>query len=154
MRGRPHRLTATQYPPAVPELQAALLCDHAKDYNGLVSILGAFVSRVEGEMFPIRQQLWFVARVTWLPADWGRVQVMSLKVEHPDGEQLLRFDASTPLPPAPPADVDPDIPTGSSIVLPIAAEFRRPGVYRVILDINGEQVALLPLKVSARMPQL
>jgi hypothetical protein len=137
------------------KLEAAVLANSALDHGGVVSMLGAFVSRVGGPEFPVRSQLFFVGRVQWEDADYGTHVVMLLRVEHSlDGEQLARFEATMFVDPefrtAP--GVDPQMPIGSNLVLPLFMEFRRAGMYLVTLTVNGEPLAELPLKVEVAIP--
>ncbi|MBW8824839.1 MAG: hypothetical protein JF603_00605 [Acidobacteria bacterium] len=133
----------------MPRIEAAFLADGAKEYNGLVSVLGAFVSRLSAPELPIRASIFLVGRVAWEPDDEGVAHTVRVSVEHADGEQIARLDgAMPPLPTSDPSGPSP----GSNVVLPLNLDFRRVGVYSVILATDGEELARLPLHVQTLLP--
>ena len=124
----------------------ALLCNAAEvDPRGLVSMLGAFVDQIVGPSLPIRGQLWLVARVILHPADDGD-HAFQVEVVGRDGEQVTRVEGTFTGPP-PGTSEDPELPTGGNLVVPLALEFRRAGVYDVRLLLDGEPRSNLPLRV-------
>jgi hypothetical protein len=140
-------------------LQAALLCNAAsQEASGLISMLGAFLDRLQGPQLPIRAQLWLVARLLLEQDDTRSPHAFVIIVEHTDGtEQLARVEATSPAAPdvqAPLGVPDPDLPIGAPLVVPLPLEFRRRGLYVVRLLVDGEQLWEGRLSVQAQLPQL
>ncbi|MDA8392084.1 MAG: hypothetical protein M0Z87_04630 [Actinomycetota bacterium] len=48
---------------------------------------------------------------------------------------------------------DPDLPPFSGFALPLAVEMRRPALYSVTVRLDGDEVARLPLRAEALLPQ-
>jgi len=135
----------------VADVQNALLCNAAEvDPRGLVSMLGAFVDQIGGTDLPVRGQLWLVARVVLGPADDGG-HAFVVEVVGEDGEQVTRIDGSFQGP-APGSSTDRDLPEGGNLVVPLALEFRRAGLYEVRLLLDGEPRAEVPLAVRIIRP--
>jgi len=135
----------------VAEVQNAILCNAAEaDPRGLVSMLGAFVDQISGPQLPIRGQLWLVARVVLTAADDGEHGFV-LEVHGRDGEQVTRIDGSFQGQP-PAMSQDPEMPTGGNLVVPLALDFRRAGIYDVRLLLDGVRRWELPLKVRLAAP--
>ena len=120
----------------------------------MVSVLGAFITKVSGPELPIRHQLWFLARLNWEDEDYDQPHVFVIRAEFAqDGEQLARVEGSTFLPRPPEGSVDLDLPVGTNLILPLALEFRRQGLYNIILTVNGDELARMPLKVTPQLSQ-
>jgi hypothetical protein len=135
----------------VADVQNALLCNAAEaDPRGLVSMLGAFVDQIGGTELPVRGQLWLVARLVLSAADDGG-HAFVVEVVGQDGEPVTRLDGSFQGPP-PGLGADPDLPQGGNLVVPLALEFRRAGLYEVRLLLDGEPRAELPLRVLVNPP--
>jgi hypothetical protein len=136
------------------KVTTAMLCDHAHVYEGKVSVLGGFVSTLNGPSFPIAHTLWFVARLDLANDDFGRPHVVVLRCEHEDGEQLARFETTFNSEGPPPNVVggDPELPSGLNIILPLPLEFRRSGMYYVTMSLDGDEVVRLPLKPKVQFP--
>jgi hypothetical protein len=137
----------------MPSLQTAFLCNAASpDANGLVSVLGGFVDKVSALQLPVRSQIWLVARVVLDEADRKSQHVVVIQVDHTDGtEQVLRVEGTQP---PQMGDFDPDLPVGALVILPMALEFRRVGLYNVSLIVDGDRLWECPLKVETQLPQL
>lgn len=124
--------------------------------SGLVSVLGAWVHNVAGAQLPVRQQVWFVARL-WLERDDAEAaHTFTVLVEHSDGsEQVARVEVAASPQPAEAFDqIDPDLPISAPIVMPLALEFRRAGLYYFRLRVDGEELWSSPLKVHSVLPQM
>ncbi len=135
----------------VADVHNAMLCNAAEvDPRGLVSMLGAFVDQISGGSLPIRGQLWLVARVVLSAADDGE-HGFQVEVVGRDGEQVTRVDGTFAGPPPGPG-TDPELPTGGNLVVPLALEFRRAGIYDVRLGLDGETRAELPVRVRLIHP--
>jgi hypothetical protein len=136
-------------------LQAALLANAASlEASGLISILGGFVDAVAAPQLPIRHQIWLVARLIAEPEDMNDPHAFVVTVDHSDGtEQLARVEATTNAQPQMDG-IDPDLPIGMPVVMPLFLEFRRLGLYHVRLVLDGETVWEAPFKVRTLLPQL
>ena len=135
----------------MPSVQAAMLCNAASvEQSGLVSMLGAFIDNISGPQFPIRHQLWLVARVQWNPGDEGRAHTLVVQVAHPDGEELFRVEGGA----AVGEGSDPTMPSGGNLVVPLLLDVRRPGIYQISLSMNGEPLWVGPLKIETQLPQI
>ena len=93
----------------------------------------------------------FSARQWWdLVPD--QTHTVVIKVEHPDGEQLVRIDGSADAQLNP--GVDPEMPVGGALVVPLMTQFRREGRYEVSLTVNGDLFWMSPLRVRSALPQV
>lgn len=137
------------------EVQAAFLSNAASvEANGLVSLLGAFVEVINTPQLPIRHQLWFVARLTVEEEDMDSPHSVVVTVENSDGtEPLARIEGSAPAL-VERGMLDPDVPTGMPVVIPMFLEFRREGLYYVRLVVDGEMMWEGRLKVRRLLPQI
>ena len=124
--------------------------------NGLVSVLGAWVDGIAGPQLPVRQQLWFVARLTLESLDAETAHTFTLLVEHSDGsEEVARIETGAPPIPRSALDqLDPDLPIAVPMVLLMPLEFRRVGLYYFRLRIDGDLAWSSPLKVRTALPQM
>jgi hypothetical protein len=141
----------------VIQVQAAFLANAAQgDTNGLISSLGGFIDTLAGPQLPVRQQVWLVGRLIVEVEDAGAAHNLAILVEHSDGtEQVARIDI--PLPAVPEeaiAQLDHEMPMGAPIVVPLPLEFRRLGIYRVRIVLDGDEIWGQPLKVITTIPQV
>lgn len=135
----------------MPKLDFAFLAHAAMvDSLGLLSVLGAGISLLRGPQFPLRQQLTLVGRITWEDDEQDSTHLLRVLAQHPDGETL--WDQHHPLPPVA-MPRDPDLPPFSGFALPLAVEMRRPALYSVTVRLDGDEVARLPLRAEALLPQ-
>jgi hypothetical protein len=136
-------------------LQAALLANAASlETSGLISMLGGFVDAVAAPQLPIRHQIWLIARLIAEQDDMSEPHALVVTVDHSDGtEQLARVEATTNAQ-AQMEGIDPDLPIGMPVVMPLFLEFRRLGLYHVRLVLDGELVWEGPFKVRTLLPQL
>ncbi len=138
-------------------VQAAFLANAAQaDSTGLISALGGFLDTVGGAELPIRAQIWVVGRLGVDRDDALEAHALAVTVEHSDGsEQVARIDIVLP---AVSADairqLDPEMPVGAPITLPLALEFRRVGIYTVRILVDGDEVWSQPVRVMTTLPQL
>jgi hypothetical protein len=138
----------------MPKLGTAFLANAAStDASGMVSVLGAFVELVGSPQLPARLQLWLVARMLYEEGDLdGSVHSFTVRVDHADGEPVARIDGGAQFTESP--NADPDMPSGFQIVLPLALELRRQGIYFVQLLIDGDEKWSGPFKVRQILPGL
>jgi len=134
-------------------VEFSILCSSALEHGGLVSILGGGLDRVSGPQLPMQLVVTLVTRIIWDERELGHPQILRLLVEHAeDGEQLARIDASAV--PGRAVDAPTDLPVGNVLIQPLPLDIRRAGRYRVVVAINGEPLAVLPLIAETTLPQL
>lgn len=124
----------------------------AQDTNGLLSMLSGFIEGIQGPQLPIRQYLWAVARLHVDAEDLGHQFVVVTRVEHADGEQIVRVETNVMAQKSP--QYSPDLPIGVNLTLPLNLEFRREGMYQLSLTTAGELLGAAPLKVTAQYPAM
>jgi hypothetical protein len=136
----------------MPKLGTAFLANAASvDPTGLVSVLGAFVEVITPPQLPTRIQLWLVARMSYEEGDLDEsMHTFTIRVDHQDGEPVARIDGGARFVESP--NTDPDLPSGFQIVLPLALELRRGGLYFAQLLIDGEEMWRGPFKVRPTLP--
>lgn len=135
----------------MPKLDYAFLAHAAMvDSLGLLSVLGAGISLLRGQQFPLRQQVTLVGRITWEGTEHEEAHLLRVLAQHPDGETL--WDQHHPLQPVTMAP-DPDLPPFSGFALPLFLEMRRPALYVVTIRLDGEDLGKLPLRAEAMLPQ-
>lgn len=136
-------------------VQAGFLCNAAStESSGLVSVLGAFVDTVTGPQLPVRHLMFVVVRLMLEPEDFDTAHAFGFEVVHSaDGEVVARVDGGAPPQPRP-TNVDPNLPSGVILSLPMSLEFRRVGIYTVNFRLDGDVAWSAPLKVQTSLPQL
>lgn len=129
-------------------LDIALLADAATvDASGKLNVLGAF-HRLRGPEFPLRHgRLALVLRFAPEPGDAGRMEV-GIRLLGPEEKLILRLDGQV--------DVNvgdesidiriPQVLNLDGIVFPMG------GTYRFLVDVDGEEVGEVPLKVEEGQP--
>jgi uncharacterized protein YuzE len=131
----------------VATVDYALLCHAALvQENGLLSVLGGGVDRVGGVEFPLRFALTLAFRIEWDDAELELPHSLLIRVEHPDGERLAEVQGGLVAQRMP--GVGPGMPVGSIAAVPLALDVRRPGLYRVRISVDGDELKALPLSVS------
>ena len=125
------------------ELQVAALCDAAADYEGKLSMLGAF-DGILAQQFPILHPQCSVAlRIVFRKEEEG-VPKLLVKFGDEDGRPIVQ-QIDTPFEVRLPKD---SFFATHNLVLNLQRlKFDRPGVYSVDLYIDGASVASLPLQV-------
>jgi hypothetical protein len=130
----------------MPVLQGALLCDAARDYNGLVSILGGFVTIVTVDALPIPAPVWFAGRVGFHSDEVGVSHELVVRAEDEANNELARIVST--MPPQNPATLPaPDLLGGVNLAFPLPFPIMAPGLYWVELSVDGTSLVRLPLKV-------
>jgi hypothetical protein len=81
----------------MPTLQGALLCDAARDYNGLVSVLGGFVSILVVPDLPVPAPVMFAGRVGFSNEELLEEHHIVVKARREDGETLPQADNRRPV---------------------------------------------------------
>lgn len=130
----------------------AVLCRAAIEEGRLISMLGAGITSIQSSALPIQAALWMVARFYWEREECGIPQVLSVRVEHEDGERLI--DQAFPVTPFAPPDGALMEAFEQRVVLPLPLVVRRLGQYMVRVVVNGDTVHELPLVVLSEMPPI
>ena len=136
----------------MPRLALVTFALGAQDSNGLISMLSGFIEGIQGPQLPIRQYLWAVARLHVDVGELGQEFVVVTRVEHADGEQIVRVETNVIAQQSP--HYSPDLPIGVNLTLPLSLEFRREGMYRLSLTTAGELLGEAPLRVTAQFPAM
>lgn len=126
------------------QILLATLCDFAADYQGKLCILGAFDTLCTREFPVAHPQCSFALRLFFDPEDHG-VYDMTIKAQGPEDEDIMppfeaKIDASFP-PGGPPFIT-------RNIVLNLQRmKFEKPGLYRFVVEHDGDEVTAVPLRV-------
>jgi hypothetical protein len=131
---------------AVPILQGALLCDSARDYNGLVSVLGGFVSIVQAPQLPMAAPIWFAGRVGLTNEELRQEHRIEVTAESDSGEVLAHIEWRLLGPTGAPVP-HPDLTTGFNVVTPMPFPVKEVGMYWIGMKVDEEPLVRLPLKV-------
>jgi prophage maintenance system killer protein len=120
--------------------------------SATVSVLDAQLSGLLAPTIPTATYLYVVARLHWTDADAGRAHSLSVRVDEADGIVVPAAPRDAwPLLIQPPArGQHPYQPGGwmpSLVAVELTPYFERAGVYRVILELDGTEVADLPLSL-------
>lgn len=130
----------------MPRLEAALLADSAQDYGGKVSILGAFISIVSMPSFPSAWVVQFVGRVAFSKDELRDTHEVEISVTDNSAETILKVAGS--MGPNAVQSHGVMVEMGANIVLPLFLNFEGPGLYMVKLEVDGREMATLPLHVQ------
>ncbi len=126
------------------EIQLAVLCDAATDYQGKLNLLGTFDAIVARQFPTIHPAAAFVARFLYYPSEQGTHRIR-LQVIDEDGNEI-----------APPAELQAAVqfPPGDrpfisqNMVLNLQRiRFSAPGRFSFELSVDGEHLASVPLLV-------
>ena len=127
------------------QLLLATLCDSAADYQGKLCVLGAFDTLCAPQFPVVHPQCSLAVRLLFHPRDTGP-HPMSIQLVDEYGKAVM--PAFTPV-------VDVVFPPGAvpfvtrNLVLNLQRlRFETPGVYRFEIQMDGESVIALPLRVS------
>lgn len=127
------------------QLLLATLCDSAADYQGKLCILGAFDTLCAPQFPVVHPQCSLAVRLLFDPVDSGRHEMFV---------RLLDEDEREVMPPFPPV-IDVVFPPGSipfvtrNVVLNLQRlRFEKPGVYHFAVELDGEPLIRLPLRVA------
>ncbi len=140
----------------MPILNGALLCDAAKEYNGLVSILGGFVNIMNVPVLPVPAPIWYAARVGFTAEEQlvERREIL-VRARDPEGQTLAEVRAHLQrdeIRAAQAASQAPEIAAGVNVVFPFPFTIASEGVYWVDLIVDGVSLSSLPLRVNLLQP--
>jgi hypothetical protein len=136
----------------MPVLNGALLCDAARDYNGLVFILGGFVNVLQVTELPIPAPVSYAARVSFASDEPGPHRAI-VQVKGPDGTILGTVIGETEALPTQGGRVEiPELGNGLNMVFPMPFPVLVEGMHWVELEVDGVSLSSLPLMV-VRVPK-
>ena len=123
----------------------ATLCDSAADYQGKLSLLGAFDTLCARELPVVHPQCSLAIRICYDPQDAGRHQMKIRCVDPSDQECLPPFepvvDVSFPSPFLP-------FVTRNLVLNLQRVKFDRAGLHRFLVEDNGRTLISIPLRVT------
>lgn len=123
----------------------ATLCDSAADYQGKLSLLGAFDTLCARELPVIHPQCSLALRICYDPPDAGRHQMRIRCLDPEDHECLPPFepviDVTLPTPFLP-------FVTRNLVLNLQRVKFEKPGLYRFVVENNGRSIISIPLRVT------
>lgn len=123
----------------------ATLCDSAADYQGKLSLLGAFDTLCARELPVVHPQCSLAIRICYDPQDAGRHQMRIRCVDPSDQECLPPFepvvDVSFPSPFLP-------FVTRNLVLNLQRVKFDRAGLHRFLVEDNGRTLISIPLRVT------
>lgn len=134
----------------MPILQGALLCDAAREYNGLVSVLGGFISVLYVRQLPAPAPVWFAGRVGFSLDELDRPHriVVEAHFGAASAIPLARAEISLTPPEGSATPVPhPELASGMNVVSPMPFLMAQEGMYRVGLTVDEVLLVELPLKV-------
>ena len=127
------------------QILLATLCDSAADYQGKLSLLGAFDTLCARELPVIHPQCSLAIRICYDPPDTGRHQMRIRCVDPSDQECLPSFEPVVDV-----AFPSPFLPfVTRNLVLNLQrVKFDRAGLHRFIVEDNGRTLISIPLRVT------
>jgi hypothetical protein len=126
------------------QLLLATLCDFAADYNGKLSIMGAFDTLCARDFPVVHPQCAFALRMCFDHEDQG---------QHEFNLRLLGTEDEDVVPPCPvpvemrfPPNAPPFI-TRNVVLNFQRIKFDKQGLYRFVVERNGKEIQSVPLRV-------
>lgn len=129
------------------DIQIAVVCDAATDYNGKLSLLGAFDS-IQSAQFPvIHPQCSIALRMTFSKVEEGGHK-LRLNFVDEDGKSIMQGANLPELPFQVRVPEDSHFLTTNFIVSIQQLRFDKAGLYSIDVAIDGRQEAAIPLIVK------
>ena len=132
------------------DIQVAVLCDAATDYNLKLNILGTFDTIYAAQLPAIHPQCSIALRVTFFSGEEGKHD-LRLNFVDADGRSIM-----PDFPPIPVEVVLPDdmhFGTRNFIVNIQQMKFENPGLYSIDIRLDGQSQASIPLLVKHNPPK-
>lgn len=127
------------------QIQTAFLCNYAsQETSGLVSAIGAFVDSVMAPTLPLRAVLFLVTRIQYADDELDRQLEFLLRIARDDDDMTV-VEAHGTIVATRELGADPSRPSISQLIMPIPAEFDRPGNHTLTVSIEGTQVWATPI---------
>jgi hypothetical protein len=137
----------------MPRLDYAFVCHSAIERDGLLSVLDAGIDILNVGSVPARVSFTLVARFTFQDSELGQPHVVSVVVSAADNDEVIaRFDVHGV--PARLPQNEPDFLINTRLIQGLPLELRRSGDYQIAIRSNGDEVALLGLRVKQALPSL
>lgn len=131
--------------------EVACFCDVVRaDLNGKVTLLGAMFDVLFPPSLPFHAQFNFVARLAFDESERGPHSVTA-ELETLSGDEVLyRDQAAHDVQRANP--MSEGLPITMNLALPMSIQFRRAGLYRMVVRVDGDEVVSLGLKLMPQVP--
>ena len=130
------------------DIQVAVLCDAATDYNGKLNVLGTFDTIFTAQMPAVHPQCSIALRMTFGKSEEGQHK-MKLSFVDEDGKGIMP-NIDIPVEVAVPDD---SIFLSRNFLVNIQQlKFEKPGLYSIDIAVDGRQEGSIPLLVK-KMPQ-
>jgi hypothetical protein len=129
------------------DIQIAVVCDAATDYNGKLSLLGAF-DMIQSPQFPVvHPQCSIALRMTFSKVEEGGHK-LRLNFVDEDGKSIMQGANLPELPFQVRVPEDSHFLTTNFIVIIQQLRFDKAGLYSIDVAIDGRQEAAIPLIVK------
>jgi hypothetical protein len=129
-------------------VQIAVLCDAATEWQGKLSLLGAFDTIHTPQLPAMHAQCSIALRMTFNNVEEG-AHKLRLNFVDEDGKSIMP-GIDVPIQVAVPADVH--FVTSNFVVNIQQLKFEKPGLYSIDIAIDGRQEAAIPLLVRHTPP--
>ncbi|HAM71118.1 MAG TPA: hypothetical protein DCM86_05695 [Verrucomicrobiales bacterium] len=131
------------------QIQLAVLCDAATDYNGKLNLLGTFDTLITSQLPAIHPQCAIALRLTFNKAEEGR-HILKINFTDEDGRPILTPQLELMLEALMPDDSI--FLSRNAVVVLQNLKLDRAGLYSVEITVDGKQGTNIPLLVKY-MPQ-
>ncbi len=125
-------------------IQVAVLCDAATDYNGKLNLIGTFDTIVAKQMPALHPQCSVALRIIFDKVEEGAHKLKMNFVDE-DGRLVM---PSIDLPVDVPIPADAGFVSRNFVINIQQLKFERPGMYSIDLAVDGRQEASIPLCVK------
>lgn len=131
------------------QVQMAVVCDFAADYDGKICVQGTF-DHLASEAFPlVKDRCCYVFQVRWERADEG-VRELSVGFANGSGQKTMEgMTAIAKIAVAPDRSCD----TTTHVVSLEKVSFSGPGCFVATLSVDGEPVVRVPIDVMQKPAQ-
>jgi hypothetical protein len=124
------------------------LCDAAREYQGLASILGGFISILKVKSLPAVAHVWFAGRVGFSEAELLQDHLIVVTVSHDSGPELARAQLQLIRPPQGiTASPHPELAVGVNTIFPLPFPIQQEGLHWVEMTVDDINLVRLPLKI-------
>ena len=131
------------------DIQVAVLCDAATDYNGKLNLLGAFDTIFTAQLPAVHPQCSIALRMTFSRVEEGAHNV-KLNFVDEDGKLVM---PSIPISMEVAVPEDTIFVSRNFIVNIQQLKFEKPGLYAIDIAMDGRQEGSIPLLVKQMAPQ-
>ena len=135
----------------IATITIATLASSAVHRAGLLSVLEAGLETFSPDSYPSTFAPVLVVRLDFAPADFNELTMLSVRVEHEDGERLSEIGFALTY--MPPDEADQRLTHYWPLIHQLPLQVRRDGLHLVRLSVNGDEIRRLPFVVTSRLPQ-